>query len=35
MTKRKICVVTGTRTEYGLICWLIKVNKKTIQGTEL
>lgn len=22
--KRKICVVTGTRAEYGLLCWLIK-----------
>lgn len=24
MTKRKICVVTGTRAEYGLLYWLIK-----------
>lgn len=22
--KRKICVVTGTRAEYGLLCWLMK-----------
>ncbi len=24
MTKRKICVITGTRAEYGLLYWLIK-----------
>ncbi len=24
MTKRKICVVTGTRAEYGLLYWLMK-----------
>ena len=24
MKKRKICVVTGTRAEYGLLCWLMK-----------
>lgn len=24
MTKRKICVVTGTRAEYGLLYWLLK-----------
>lgn len=24
MTKRKICVVTGTRAEYGLLFWLMK-----------
>ena len=25
MKKRKICVVTGTRAEYGLLYWLIKM----------
>ncbi|HIL03139.1 MAG TPA: UDP-N-acetylglucosamine 2-epimerase (hydrolyzing), partial [Candidatus Thioglobus autotrophicus] len=24
MEKRKICVVTGTRAEYGLLYWLMK-----------
>lgn len=24
MTKRKICIVTGTRAEYGLLYWLLK-----------
>ena len=24
MIKRKICVVTGTRAEYGLLYWLIR-----------
>ena len=24
MTKRKICIVTGSRAEYGLLFWLIK-----------
>ena len=24
MRKRKICVVTGTRAEYGLLYWLMK-----------
>ena len=24
MTKRKICIVTGTRAEYGLLYWLMK-----------
>ena len=24
MSKRKICVVTGSRAEYGLLYWLIK-----------
>ena len=24
MNKRKICVITGTRAEYGLMYWLIK-----------
>ena len=24
MTKKKICVVTGTRAEYGLLYWLMK-----------
>ena len=24
MNKRKICVVTGTRAEYGLLYWLMK-----------
>ena len=24
MTKRKICIVTGSRAEYGLLYWLIK-----------
>ena len=24
MHKRKICVVTGTRAEYGLLYWLMK-----------
>ena len=24
MRKRKICVVTGTRAEYGALYWLIK-----------
>ena len=24
MTRRKICVVTGTRAEYGLLYWLMK-----------
>lgn len=24
MTKRKVCVVTGTRAEYGLLYWLLK-----------
>ncbi|QCT99148.1 UDP-N-acetylglucosamine 2-epimerase (hydrolyzing) [Campylobacter hyointestinalis subsp. hyointestinalis] len=27
MTKRKICVVTGTRAEYGLLYWLMKEMK--------
>ena len=22
--KRKICVITGTRAEYGLLCWLMQ-----------
>ena len=24
MNKRKICVITGTRAEYGLLYWLMK-----------
>ena len=24
MSKRKVCVVTGTRAEYGLLFWLMK-----------
>lgn len=24
MAKRKICIVTGSRAEYGLLCWLMK-----------
>ena len=24
MSKRKVCVVTGTRAEYGLLYWLMK-----------
>ena len=24
MSKRKICVVTGTRAEYGLLYWLMR-----------
>ena len=24
MIKRKICVITGTRAEYGLLYWLMK-----------
>jgi GDP/UDP-N,N'-diacetylbacillosamine 2-epimerase (hydrolysing) len=28
MTKRKICVVTGTRAEYGLLLWLMKAIEK-------
>ena len=24
MTKRKVCIITGTRAEYGLLYWLIK-----------
>ena len=24
MIKRKICIVTGTRAEYGLLYWLMK-----------
>lgn len=24
MSKRKICIVTGTRADYGLLCWLMK-----------
>jgi len=24
MSKRKICIVTGSRAEYGLLYWLIK-----------
>ena len=31
MSKRKICVVTGSRAEYGLLYWLLKeieVDKK-------
>jgi len=24
MPKRKICIVTGSRAEYGLLCWLMK-----------
>ena len=24
MSKRKICVVTGSRAEYGLLYWLLK-----------
>ena len=24
MTKRKVCVVTGSRAEYGLLYWLMK-----------
>ncbi len=27
MSRRKICVVTGTRAEYGLLYWLMKENK--------
>ena len=29
MNKRKICIVTGTRAEYGLLFWLMKEIKKT------
>ena len=30
MKKRKICVVTGTRAEYGLLRWLMdEINKST------
>jgi len=25
---RKICIVTGTRAEYGLLYWLMKENRK-------
>ena len=25
MSKKKICIVTGSRAEYGLLYWLIKV----------
>jgi hypothetical protein len=28
MSKRKICIVTGSRAEYGLLYWLIKEIKK-------
>lgn len=28
MTKKKVCVVTGTRAEYGLLYWLLKKIKK-------
>ncbi len=28
MTKRKICIVTGTRAEYGLLYWLMKEIEK-------
>ena len=28
MRKKKICIVTGTRAEYGLLYWLIKKVKK-------
>src|SRR5690625_1873028 len=28
MSKRKICVVTGTRAEYGLLYWLMKEIKE-------
>ena len=24
MSKRKVCIVTGSRAEYGLLYWLIK-----------
>ena len=24
MNKRKVCVITGTRAEYGLLYWLMK-----------
>ena len=24
MSKRKICIVTGSRAEYGLLYWVIK-----------
>lgn len=34
MTQRKICVVTGTRAEYGLLFWLMKEIQAT-QGLDL
>ena len=34
MIKRKICVVTGSRAEYGLLYWLIK-EVKADQNLEL
>ena len=24
MSKRKVCIITGTRAEYGLLYWLMK-----------
>ena len=29
MKKRKICVITGTRAEYGLLCWVMEGIKKS------
>ena len=29
MSKRKICVVTGTRAEYGLLRWVMEGIRKT------
>ena len=29
MNKKKICVVTGTRAEYGLLYWLLREFKKS------
>ena len=34
MSKRKICIVTGSRAEYGLLYWLIK-EVKADQDLEL
>jgi GDP/UDP-N,N'-diacetylbacillosamine 2-epimerase (hydrolysing) len=31
MSKRKICVVTGSRAEYGLLCWLMKSIKEDLK----
>ena len=34
MKKRKICVVTGTRAEYGLLYWLMKEIDIEVIGIE-
>lgn len=28
--KRKVCVITGTRAEYGLLYWLMKERKRNL-----